>query len=175
MFDRSWFYSSEGQQKGPCSEAEFRDLLAKRKVNADTLVWSEGMPGWAKARDVPGLLTDVPQPTTLLPQGDAIQERTSGPGKMQELDVTLGKVLRVYWLFLWRSLVGSILIGFVLGFVIGFALHVFGAPPTLTKTTSSLAGAVIGVIWSVVCMRMAIEKQYSDFRIALVPRETGRD
>ena len=27
MADRSWFYASEGQQKGPFSEAQFRDLI----------------------------------------------------------------------------------------------------------------------------------------------------
>ncbi|WP_050627972.1 GYF domain-containing protein [Bradyrhizobium viridifuturi] len=186
MFDRSWFYGSDGQQKGPCSDAELRDLIARRKVTADTLVWSEGMTGWAKAGDVPGLLTNAAQPAQSFAQGEAgldpalatsgaPQRQALAAGKILELDITLGRLLRIYWLFIWRSFLGSILIGAVLGFIIGLVLGVLGAPRTLLQTTTGLAGAAVGLIWSIVCLRMALEKKYSDFRIALLPRETGRD
>ena len=56
MSDRIWFHASEGQQKGPFPEAQFRDLIAKGIVRPDTLVWSEGMTGWQKAGAVPGLV-----------------------------------------------------------------------------------------------------------------------
>ncbi|MBR0898590.1 DUF4339 domain-containing protein [Bradyrhizobium tropiciagri] len=186
MFDRAWFYGSDGQQKGPCSDAEFRDLIARRKVTADTLVWSEGMAGWSKAGDVPRLLTNAQRPVNSFAQGEAgldpsfansaaPQGQTLAAGKIQELDVTLGRLLRIYWLFVWRSFLGSILIGGVLGFIIGLVLGTFGAPRTLLQTTTSLVGAVAGLIWSIVCLRKALDKKYSDFRIALLPRETGRD
>ncbi|MGY3441617.1 GYF domain-containing protein [Bradyrhizobium sp. USDA 4473] len=186
MFDRSWFYGSDGQQKGPCSDAEFRDLIARRKVTADTLVWSEGMAGWAKAGDVPGLLTNAQQPVNSFAQGEAgfgpslatggaPQRQALAAGHIQELDITLGRLLRIYWLFIWRSLLGSVLIGAAIGFVIGLVMGVLGAPKPLLQSTTGLAGAVVGLIWSIVCLRMALEKKYSGFRIALLPRETGRD
>lgn len=56
MADRSWFYASEGQQQGPYPEAQFRELIARGAVRADTLVWTEGMTGWQRAQDVPGLI-----------------------------------------------------------------------------------------------------------------------
>jgi hypothetical protein len=49
MSNRSWFFGSLGQQKGPYSEAQLRDLIATGIVTAATLVWSEGMAGWQKA------------------------------------------------------------------------------------------------------------------------------
>ena len=55
MADRSWFFASQGQQQGPYPEAQFRDFIARGMVNADTLVWTEGMAGWQKAGDIPGL------------------------------------------------------------------------------------------------------------------------
>lgn len=57
MAERSWFFAADGQQQGPYSEAQFRDLIARGTVKAETLVWSEGMAGWQKAGDVPGLLS----------------------------------------------------------------------------------------------------------------------
>jgi hypothetical protein len=55
MSDRSWFYASQGRQRGPYPEAQLRDLIGGGAVAADTLVWSEGMAGWEKAGDIPGL------------------------------------------------------------------------------------------------------------------------
>ncbi|WP_245326576.1 DUF4339 domain-containing protein, partial [Bradyrhizobium sacchari] len=52
----SWFYASEGKQQGPFPEGQFRDLIAQGVVRPDTLVWSEGMAGWQKAAEIPGLL-----------------------------------------------------------------------------------------------------------------------
>lgn len=52
----SWFYASEGKQQGPFPEGQFRDLIAQGVVRADTLVWSEGMAGWQKAAEIPGLI-----------------------------------------------------------------------------------------------------------------------
>jgi hypothetical protein len=55
MTIRSWFYASQGQQQGPYSESQLRDLIGKGVIRADTLVWSEGMAGWQKAGEIPGL------------------------------------------------------------------------------------------------------------------------
>lgn len=52
----SWFYASEGKQQGPFPEGQFRDLIAQGVVRPDTLVWTEGMAGWQKAAEIPGLI-----------------------------------------------------------------------------------------------------------------------
>ena len=52
----SWFYASEGKQQGPYPEGQFRDLIAQGVVRPDTLVWTEGMAGWQKAAEIPGLV-----------------------------------------------------------------------------------------------------------------------
>lgn len=56
MSNRSWYYAAQGQQQGPLSEAELRDLIARGGVTADTLVWSDGMAAWEKAGRIPGLI-----------------------------------------------------------------------------------------------------------------------
>ena len=68
MSNRSWFYASNGQQQGPFPEVQLRDLIVRGTVRADTLVWSEGMSGWQRAAEIPGLMPagaappSVPQP-----------------------------------------------------------------------------------------------------------------
>jgi|SRR5689334_18463712 len=69
MSNRSWFFASNGQQQGPFPEAQFRDLIARGTVTRETLVWSEGMAGWQKAGEVPGLLAAGSAPPAMPPEG----------------------------------------------------------------------------------------------------------
>lgn len=64
----SWFYASEGKQQGPYPEGQFRDLIAQGVVRPDTLVWSEGMSGWQKAAEIPGLMSGGGAPP-MMPAG----------------------------------------------------------------------------------------------------------
>src|SRR5204863_6257001 len=61
----NWFYAANGQQQGPFGDAQLRDLVGNGTVRADTLVWTEGMAGWQKAGDIPGLMATPPGPPTL--------------------------------------------------------------------------------------------------------------
>jgi hypothetical protein len=69
MSDRSWFFASNGQQQGPYPDAQFRDLIARGSITTQTLVWCEGMAGWQKAGDVPGLVSGAGAPPPLVSQG----------------------------------------------------------------------------------------------------------
>jgi hypothetical protein len=75
MSNRSWFYASSGQQQGPYPEAQLRDLITRGTVGADTLVWTEGMSGWQRAGEIPGLVPggsgppSVPHPGGPPPMG----------------------------------------------------------------------------------------------------------
>ncbi|CCD96996.1 conserved membrane hypothetical protein [Bradyrhizobium sp. ORS 375] len=60
MSNRSWYYAAQGQQQGPVSEDELRDLIARGVVTAETLLWSDGMAGWEKAGRIPGLMSGMP-------------------------------------------------------------------------------------------------------------------
>jgi hypothetical protein len=57
MSNRSWFFASQGQQQGPYPETQLRTFIATGTVTAETLVWSEGMAGWQKAGEIPGLFS----------------------------------------------------------------------------------------------------------------------
>jgi hypothetical protein len=56
MSNRSWYYAAQGQQRGPITESELREFIARGMVTDETLVWSEGMAGWEQAGRIPGLM-----------------------------------------------------------------------------------------------------------------------
>jgi hypothetical protein len=112
MSDRSWFYASNGQQQGPYPEAQLRDLIARGAVRPDTLVWTDGMAGWQKAGEIPGLMAGgsrppvMPQPAGGPPAGGA-GGYTGGYSAGGPLSFDF-EILE----FTWRSLV--LLIGMIL-------------------------------------------------------------
>jgi len=73
----SWFYASEGKQQGPYPEGQFRDLIAQGIVRPETLVWTEGMAGWQKAAEIPGLISGGGAPP-IIPAGGPPMMRGGG-------------------------------------------------------------------------------------------------
>ena len=71
MSNRSWFFASQGQQQGRYPEDKLREFIANGTVTAETLVWTEGMAGWQKAGEIPGLLSEASSPPPVLQQGVA--------------------------------------------------------------------------------------------------------
>ena len=103
MADRAWFFVSQGQQRGPYPEPQFRQFIAAGNITAETLVWTEGMANWQKAGDIPGLFSDAPAaPATPRSGGFPV----SGSGRGGPLSIDLG-----LWDFVWRSL--TVLLGLV--------------------------------------------------------------
>lgn len=104
MSDRSWFYAAQGQQQGPFPEAQFRNLIARSMVTADTLVWTEGMAGWQRAGDIPGLMSGTSGPP-------ATSGRQISAGGQDNAGDRYGGPLSIdpgLWEFLWRGLLYAI-------------------------------------------------------------------
>ena len=96
MAGRSWFFATDGQQHGPYSEDQFRDLIGKGGIRPDTYVWSEGMAAWQFAGEVPGLLSSGAPPVSQT----GVRSVVSG-GSAVLLDVGV-------WELLWRNFVLAI-------------------------------------------------------------------
>ncbi len=88
---------------------------------------------------------------------------------MEELKPTWGRVMSVWWLVAWRSAVGALLLGAVAGGVFGSIAALRNWPADSIQTGALILGGVFGVLWAIVVVGMALKKQYSNFRIALVP------
>jgi GYF domain 2 len=149
MSNRSWFFASQGKQQGPYPEAQLREFIANGTVTAETLVWSEGMAGWQKAWDVPGLMSTPPGPPSIA-QGGGPPVIAGGYGG-GALSIDFG-ILE----FTWRSIV--VLIGLLFVIPAPWALvwylkwivtcvHVPGRPNlTFTGSASTVAAWYFGFI-----------------------------
>ena len=104
MSNRSWFFASQGKQQGPFPEAQLREFIANGSVTAETLVWSEGMAGWQKAGDIPGLLAGASGSPVVPPSGLSLT--TGGATIAQQISADFS-----IWELLGRSLL--YLIGFL--------------------------------------------------------------
>jgi GYF domain 2 len=80
MPNRSWFYADRGQQQGPFADVQLQGLIANGTVRADTLVWSEGMAGWQKAGEIPGLMSQSARPPPV--PGRMVAPANAGTGAL---------------------------------------------------------------------------------------------
>jgi len=86
---------------------------------------------------------------------------------MQELEPSWRHVLSVWWLLVWRGLVGGFVIGFFLGGIVGL-VYALMRRPELIAPVSAFVGCIGGIIWGFFVVRMALQKKYDGFRIALL-------
>ena len=54
----TWYYASAGQEVGPVSFADLRQLVSRGELQYNDPVWTEGMPNWMEASSVPGLFAE---------------------------------------------------------------------------------------------------------------------
>jgi hypothetical protein len=82
MAERQWFTAISGKQEGPFSDARLRDLITAGSVRADTLVWCQGMSNWAKAGEIPGLMSSArtPPPPPLASPPSLVASAPMGAG-----------------------------------------------------------------------------------------------
>lgn len=57
-----WFVHSNGEQIGPYTGEQLVQYAQEGSITAETMVWAEGMPEWAPASQVPGLIPEAPAP-----------------------------------------------------------------------------------------------------------------
>ncbi len=110
MADRQWYTAIEGKQDGPFSDQRLRERIAAGTVRADTLVWCDGMSNWAKAAEIPGLMSSSqgaapPMPATSVPVTGGV---AAGAPTISEDDYLVfdpqRRIDRVWPLF-WRLIV----------------------------------------------------------------------
>ena len=91
-----------------------------------------------------------------------------------ELEITWGRTFRVWWAYLWRNLLFialSVVAGFVLGAIIGFILAAFGASAKTIQLVVTPLSFILGMVISVIPLKMILGKNFGEFRVALVKNE----
>lgn len=65
MKSTQWFYAANDQQLGPVDEVRIQELVSNHTLNAQTLVWQEGMPNWTRLQDTSLRAIVLASPTQL--------------------------------------------------------------------------------------------------------------
>lgn len=130
-----WFYEWKGQQTGPVAEIILREKLGSGQLDADTLVWQEGMPGWVRA-DQTDLVSSEPGSSLSSPasppQPAAISSTPFQPRPVQfdeNYNFSIGEVLGRGWNLLktdfWPMFGLYALVYLILGFASNLVIPVF--------------------------------------------------
>ncbi len=93
-----------------------------------------------------------------------------------ELEVTWERAFRVWWAYFWRSLIAiaaSIVVGAVVGGILGFILGAAGVPTKTIPIVTAPVGFVVGLLFSVVPVKMILGKDFGEFRLLLVATQNG--
>lgn len=70
MADAIWYYTQGGQQVGPVTVDQLRQMMGTGQLGSGDLVWRDGMAQWAPASTVPELGTRGPAPVQPLAYGN---------------------------------------------------------------------------------------------------------
>lgn len=124
-----WYYSENGAQKGPVTEATLRSLFAQGTIDASTLVWQAGMPDWQPlATALPDCVAGTPPPppyvgaTPPCPSSAAVDD-SSNPFHwfgvcIRKYATFSGRARRKeYWMFLLANFLITLALGLVSGFL----------------------------------------------------------
>jgi uncharacterized RDD family membrane protein YckC len=63
----NWYYTEQGQQRGPVNDDQLAELLHSGKIHSDTLVWREGMAEWLPLHSVRAELKSYAPPVLEAP------------------------------------------------------------------------------------------------------------
>lgn len=92
----------------------------------------------------------------------------SGDASQTGLQVTWGRVFRVWWSLTWRGLLFGGIAGALVGSVIGFCMGFAGASRESIARVRFWAGVVAAIPVGLLVVRHVLRMSWSDFRIALV-------
>jgi ABC-type glycerol-3-phosphate transport system permease component len=88
-----------------------------------------------------------------------------------EMEITWARATRVWWSYLWRSLlmaVGGFIGGAVVGGIIGFAMALAGASVTTIQFVTAPIGLLLGLGLSIIPVKLILGKNFGEFRLVLV-------
>lgn len=91
-----------------------------------------------------------------------------------ELKVTMGRVMVVWWAYFWRSVIAmglAIVIAGAVAFIVGFMLGGMGVPSNIIYVAGQAIGLIVGMVMTVLPIKMILGKDYGKFRLVLLAKE----
>jgi hypothetical protein len=97
---------------------------------------------------------------------------TQDPAAPEFVKATFARALRVWWAFLWRIVIYTVLAMALVLYPMGMFVGIFGPSPLVAATIIGLLGFVVGAALSLfVIYSNILDEDIGDFRVVLLPRE----
>lgn len=90
-----------------------------------------------------------------------------------ELDVTWGRLMRIWWAWFWRSLVASAVaapVAYLGGLWFGALVNLLGLPVWLGGLLGGAAGVILGLLVSLLTLSQILGRNFGDFRLVLLEK-----
>ena len=91
-------------------------------------------------------------------------------GSVEKLEVTWGRVLTVWWSFMWRSIVFGAAAGAVAGALIGLVAGVTGHADKAPRW-GAIGGQIVAIPVTMLAIKIILQKKWKQFSIVLVPEQ----
>jgi len=151
-----WHYADGGNQLGPVSDEELKNLLQNGSISSQTLVWSEGMAEWAPVGSLPGIDAGAINPYASPTAGSSLAVTPTAPGEDIEpgsdpfdASACIGRG--------WRLVIDNFGIVFIIGLVY-FGISILfgivegvlqdGGTPTAASGVVNIVGQVVSIFLS---------------------------
>jgi Na+/proline symporter len=89
---------------------------------------------------------------------------------MNEIRITWENILPVWWSFYWRATIFGLIAGAIVGALAGFVLGAMNKPE-LIPYAGGIAGFVVGLPISIICLKIAFEKDFNGYKVKLISNE----
>jgi len=89
---------------------------------------------------------------------------------METVEVTWSNTLTIWWSYIWRCILISMVVGFILGAIGGVVVGVMGKPD-LGAMVGGILGYLGSIPVSIYVMKVILNKKYNKFSIALVSQQ----
>jgi hypothetical protein len=104
---------------------------------------------------------------------------------MQELELTLRRIVSIWWFNFWRTVLGAVLLGALAAVVSKVTIVLIalviagGATPNYpseetTRMIGTVLGGLLGFWWAFTVFKMTFRKKFGDFRLAVIALEPNR-
>lgn len=90
--------------------------------------------------------------------------------EVESIQVTWMRAFKVWWSWIWRNLLFSVLAAAGVGTVLGFLMGLANVESEIIKNVCIIAGYIVFVPIGVAVTKLVLRKHYSDFKIALLPK-----
>ena len=94
---------------------------------------------------------------------------------MNTVDMNWLRTFKIWWYWLWRTMLASLVVALIVGFLVGILVFPFIHSEATATLVGNIIGAGIGVFFGLWVLKTLPEKEFSDFKVVLVARDSAAE